>query len=176
VRGFENEGAYGANYGRNKDKVFDAKLQVLREGSWLPSLAVGTTDALGTQLFKGSYVVATKSFGALNNVEVSVGHGWRRPSGPFAGARWVPLSAPNWAMVAEYDANDYKSDYQAARTAAGTRSKGLALGVEYRWGWLGAQVARHRDHFSANAYVSIPFSERNFIPQRTSKRRIRLLG
>ncbi|UUZ52993.1 hypothetical protein LP419_28600 [Massilia sp. H-1] len=37
--------------------------------------------------------------------------------------------------------------------------------MEYRWGWLGAQVARHRDHFSANLYASIPLSEREFIPK-----------
>jgi membrane-associated phospholipid phosphatase len=68
-------------------------------------------------------------------------------------------------VVAEYDANDYKNDYQAAKTGAAAREKGPAVGLEYRWGWLGAQVARHRDHYSANAYISIPFSEREFIPK-----------
>jgi hypothetical protein len=166
VRAFTDVGGgYGANYGRNKDKVVDAKLQLLREGEWTPALAFGATDLLGTQLFKGRYLVATKSFGAAKNVEVSLGRGSGRPEGLFAGARWFPLAAPNWALVAEYDANNYKTDYRANETDAAKRSKGPVVGIEYRWGWLGAQVARHRDHFSANAYVSIPFSEREFVPK-----------
>jgi membrane-associated phospholipid phosphatase len=158
-------GDYGKNYGRNKDKIFDLKLQLLKEDAVLPAIAVGTTDILGTQLFKGRYIVATKTFGELKNLEISVGHGFERPDGMFAGVRWASPRAPNWAFVAEYDANDYKKDYRSAETYAGKRSKAPAVGIEYRWGWLGAQIARQRDHFSANAYVSIPFSEREFIPK-----------
>jgi membrane-associated phospholipid phosphatase len=163
IPGFTNE--YGSGYGRFKDKVFDGKLLLLRERDYLPAIAVGTTDLFGTELFKGRYVVATKTFGAARNIEASVGYGKRRPDGMFAGVRWYSTSTPGLALVAEYDANDYRKDFNAARTDAGKREKGPAIGVEYRWGWLGAQVARHRDHFSANAYLSIPFSEREFIPK-----------
>lgn len=166
VQGFENApDGYGANYGRNKDKVVDAKLRLFQERRFLPSVAVGATDLFGTQLFKGQYVVATKHFGAAKNFEASVGYGRKRPDGAFAAARWVPVRAPNWAVVAEYDANDYQNDYRAIDTFAGERRKGPVLGLEYRWGWLGAQVARHRNHFSANLAVTIPFSEREFIPK-----------
>jgi membrane-associated phospholipid phosphatase len=166
IPGFSNvEGAYGSKYGRYKDKVVDAKLQLLSESTWRPAIAVGATDLLGTELFKGQYVVASKTFGSARNVEASVGFGNRRPSGIFAGARWAPLSAPGLAFVAEYDANNYKNDYRAAETYAGQRASGPVVGVEYRWGWLGAQIARYRDHFSANAYVTIPFSEREFVPK-----------
>lgn len=158
-------GGYGSEYGRYKDKVVDAKLQVLGESAWMPAVAVGATDLLGTELFKGQYLVASKSFGAARNVEASIGYGRSRPSGVFAGARWAPLSVPGLAFVGEYDANDYRKDHRAAETAAGQRRKGPAVGVEYRWGWLGAQIARHRDHVSANAWLSIPFSEREFIPK-----------
>jgi membrane-associated phospholipid phosphatase len=166
IPGFTNvRGQYGSAYGRYKDKVFDLKLQVLSESSWRPSVAVGATDLLGTELFKGQYVVATKTFGSARNIEASVGVGRRRPNGVFAGARWAPLSVPGVALVAEYDANNYKNDYRAAETYAGKRRSGPAVGVEYRWGWLGTQITRERDHFSANAYVSIPFSEREFVPK-----------
>jgi membrane-associated phospholipid phosphatase len=156
---------YGSGYGRYKDKIFDAKLQLLGETGWRPAVAVGATDLQGTELFRGQYVVATKTFGTAGNIEASIGYGKRRPKGPFAGVRYGFMSAPNWAVVAEYDANDYKKDFRAAETAAGSREKGPVVGLEYRWGWLGAQVARHRDHFSANLYASIPFSEREFIPK-----------
>jgi len=166
IAGFtRTEGQYGSKYGRYKDKVVDAKLRLLSETPWLPSVAVGATDLLGTELFKGQYIVASKVFGKLRNVEASIGYGHGRPDGFFGGVRWVPASTPGLAFVAEYDGNTYSNDYRADETTAGQRSKGPAVGVEYRWGWLGAQIARHRDHFSANAYVSIPFSEREFLPK-----------
>lgn len=166
IPGFTNvEGQYGSEYGKFKDKVVDGKLRLLPESAWLPSIAVGATDLFGTELFKGQYIVATKTFGVAKNVEASIGYGRRRPEGVFAGARWNFMQAPGWAAVAEYDANNYKNDFQAPLTDAGKRSKGGVVGVEYRWGWLGAQIARHSDHFSANAYVSIPFNQREYIPK-----------
>lgn len=166
VRAFSSvEGEYGSDYGRNKDKVLDAKIRIIEEGKWMPALAFGATDLQGTQLFRGHFVVATKSFGASQNLEVSLGHGGRRPDGMFAGARWTPKAAPSWSVVAEYDANDYVHDYRADESGADRRSKGVVAALEYRWGWLGAQVARHRDHFSANAFVTIPLSEREFLPK-----------
>lgn len=166
LRGFTNtDQGYGSGYGRNKDKVVDVKLRLLSETDLLPGIAVGASDFFGTELFKGEYIVATKTFGAAKNFELSVGHGFRRPEGVFAGARYGFVTAPRWAVVAEYDANNYRKDYQAQLTEAGKREKGPAVGLEYRWGWLGAQIARHRDHFSANAYISIPFAEREFIPK-----------
>jgi membrane-associated phospholipid phosphatase len=166
IPGFSSvHGEYGSNYGRYKDKVVDAKVRLVQESAWLPSVAVGATDLLGTELFKGHYVVASKTLGAARDVEASIGYGSGRPDGVFAGVRWAPRRLPGWALAAEYDANDYKKDFRAAETGAASRSKGPAVAVEYRWGWLGAQVARHRDHFSANAYLSIPFSEREFIPK-----------
>ena len=158
-------GEYGSNYGKYKDKVADVKLQLVRESDWMPSVALGATDLLGTELFKGQYIAASKTFGAARNIEVTLGYAHRRPDGFFAGARWALQTAVGWALVAEYDANDYRKDFRASETAAGNRTKGPAVGLEYRWGWLGAQIARHRDHFSANAYVSIPFAEREFIPK-----------
>ncbi len=166
IPGFTNTpGQYGYGYGRYKDKVADVKLRLWQESAWLPSVAVGASDVMGTNLFKGQYLVATKTFGAAKNVEASIGLGRKRPDGVFAGARWSPVKAPGWSVVAEYDAIDYQKDFRANVTDAGERSGGGVLGLEYRWGWLGAQVARHRDHFSANVFASIPFSEREFIPK-----------
>lgn len=158
-------GAYGSQYGRFKDKVVDIKIQLLQESTWLPAIGVGRTDLFGTELFKGQYVVASKAFGAANNFEASIGYGNKRPSGLFAGARWAPLSIPGMSFVAEYDATDYRKDFRADVTTAGEHRKGPAIGVEYRWGWLGGQVARHRDHFSANLWMSVPFNEREFLPK-----------
>ncbi|KGF81352.1 hypothetical protein IA69_13460 [Massilia sp. JS1662] len=155
---------YGKGYGRYKDKVLDTKLRLLEETKYLPTVSFGATDLLGTELFKGQYIVASKTLGQ-GNIEASVGYGNKRPNGLFAGVRWVPLSLPHWAVVAEYDATDYRKDARAVETGAAQRSNGPVVALEYRWGWLGAQVARHRDHFSANAFLTVPFSEREFIPK-----------
>jgi membrane-associated phospholipid phosphatase len=156
---------YGSGYGRYKDKVGDFKLRLRDESGNLPAISVGATDVLGTELFKGQYVVVSKSFGKAHNMEASIGYGNKRPKGVFGGVRWAPLSTPGWAVVAEYDANDYKKDFLAGQTGAARHEGGPAVGLEYRWGWLGAQVAWHRDHYSANAYLSLPFSAREFIPK-----------
>lgn len=166
IAGFSNvPGEYGSGYGRYKDKVFSAKLNLVKESAWVPAISVGINDMLGTGLFKGRYVVASKVLGPDRNIEASIGYGTQRFDGAFAGIRWAPRAAPGWALVAEYDATDYKNDMRAEESGAAKRRKGPSVGLEYRWGWLGAQIARHRDHFSANAYVSIPFSEREFLPK-----------
>ena len=166
IPGFTNTpGEYGSGYGRYKDKVVDGKLRLWQETDWIPSMAVGMTDLFGTELFKGQYVVATKTFGANKNIEASLGYAHRRPDGPFAGVRWTPTSLPRWSVVAEYDTTNYVRDFRAAETNAGKRSKGASVGLEYRWGWLALQAARSRDQFSVNAFVSIPFGEREFIPK-----------
>lgn len=158
-------GSYGSQYGRFKDKVVDVKVQLLQESTWLPAVGVGRTDLFGTELFKGEYLVASKAFGTANNFEASIGYGHKRPSGPFAGARWAPLSVPGLSFVAEYDAIDHSKDFRANVTGANDQRKGPAVGVEYRWGWLGAQVARHRDHLSANVWMSLPLDQREFLPK-----------
>ena len=156
---------YGKGYGRYKDKVIDGKLRLWAETEWMPSVAVGMTDLFGTELFKGQYVVATKTFGAGKNIEASLGYAHRRPDGVFAGVRWTPAALPRWSMVAEYDATDYQHDFRASETGADRRRKGASVGLEYRWGWLALQAARSRDQFSVNAFVSIPFGQREFIPK-----------
>lgn len=156
---------YGKGYGRYKDKVVDGKLRLWSETEWMPSVAVGMTDLFGTELFKGQYIVATKTFGANKNIEASLGYAHKRPDGVFAGARWSPAVLPRWSLVAEYDTTNYQRDFRASETRADRRHKGAAVGLEYRWGWLALQAARSRDQFSVNAYVSIPFGEREFVPK-----------
>ena len=166
IPGFTNEkGEIGSNYGRYKDKVVDGKLRLWTETDYVPSVAVGMTDLFGTELFKGQYIVATKTLGANKNIEASLGYARHRPDGVFAGMRWTPSSLPRWSLVAEYDATDYRRDFRAAETNAGKRNKGIAAGVEYRWGWLALQASRNREQFSVNAFISIPFNEREFVPK-----------
>lgn len=58
------------------DRSFDLRYQVLTEGDYHPAVAVGLRDFMGTGLYGGEYVVATKEFGS--RLRVTGGVGWGR--------------------------------------------------------------------------------------------------
>ena len=64
-----------AGRGTTSDRAFDVKLRVWEENAWRPALAVGLQDFLGTGLYAGEYVVASKRFW---NLDVTAGMGWGR--------------------------------------------------------------------------------------------------
>lgn len=57
------------------DRQFDIKVRLWEEDIYLPEVAVGFQDFLGTGIFGGEYVVASKAFGPL---DLSLGLGWGR--------------------------------------------------------------------------------------------------
>ena len=57
------------------DRQFDVKIRLWEERLYLPEVAVGLQDFLGTGLFSGEYIVANKRFGPL---DLSLGIGWGR--------------------------------------------------------------------------------------------------
>ena len=61
------------------DRSFDIHYQVRNEGKAVPSIALGLRDFIGTGLYSGEYLVATKSFGS--RLAISGGIGWGRLSG-----------------------------------------------------------------------------------------------
>ena len=61
--------------GSTSDRAFDLKLRLLEESDWLPAFAVGFQDLIGTGIYGGEYLVASKRFGAF---DVSLGLGWGR--------------------------------------------------------------------------------------------------
>ncbi|WP_052051896.1 YjbH domain-containing protein [Chromobacterium haemolyticum] len=162
IAGFDDP-QYGGGYGSFKDKAIDTKWRLLDESDIWPALAFGRTDIFGTTLWRGNYLVASKHL--RPNLEVSAGVGSGRIEGPFGGLRWTPERFPRWSLIAEYDANHYPSDFRAKDTFAAQRKKGAAAGIEYRWGWLGLQLAKQKTHASLNASIEIPLNEREFVPK-----------
>jgi exopolysaccharide biosynthesis protein YbjH len=57
------------------DRAFGMKARLWDEGSLLPAVAVGVEDIVGTGVYSGEYVVASKRFG---DVDTSLGIGWGR--------------------------------------------------------------------------------------------------
>ena len=161
VAGFINRP--DANYGDYKDKAFDIKLRLLKEGAWWPQITIGSEDYFGTRVFAAKFLTFSKRFGDL---DVTLGHGIDRIDGNFGGVRYSPKFLGNWSLVAEYDAIDYQNEFNAATSGAIKRKGGTSLGVNYRWGWLGAQLSYQReDTYGLMGYVAIPFQEPEFIPK-----------
>jgi hypothetical protein len=66
----------GPGTGQFYDRSFDLRYRLTDEGDYLPAIAVGLQDFLGTSLYSSEYLVATKTFG--DSVRVSAGIGWGR--------------------------------------------------------------------------------------------------
>lgn len=58
------------------DRSFDLQYRIVDEGRYRPAIAVGLRDFLGTGLYSGEYVVATKTVG--QRLTVTGGLGWGR--------------------------------------------------------------------------------------------------
>lgn len=156
-----------ATYGDYKDKSFDIKLKLWDEGAWYPSVAVGAQDFVGTPLFAAQYVVASKK---INNLDMTLGYGRKRIDGAFAGLRYRPAALPSWAVVAEYDANNYKLNHAAGADYTppmlknvNAPKKGIAFGLEHHWGWITSQLNYQHKELGGSVYMTIPLQAREFI-------------
>lgn len=150
-------------YGAYKDKSVGAKLRLLEESSWWPSIAIGTDDIVTDtpqRLFDSRFIAASKQFG---NVDATIGYGSGRIDGAFAGVRYLPSARSNWSFQAEYDANDYRRDPFSDRTGLARLGKGVNIGVTYDWGWFKTEAAYMRDRVAINAYAAIPLEKREFV-------------
>jgi hypothetical protein len=66
---------YAVDYPVYWDRSFAMKARLWNEGSVLPAVAVGVNDIIGTGVYGGEYIVASKQFG---NLDATVGMGWGR--------------------------------------------------------------------------------------------------
>lgn len=66
----------GVNPDTYYDRSFDLRYRVLDEGRYRPAVAIGLQDFIGTGLYSGEYVVATKSL--TPRLKVTAGLGWGR--------------------------------------------------------------------------------------------------
>lgn len=65
------------------DRSFGLKIRLLHESAYIPEVSLGMRDILGTGVYSGEYIVASKEIG---DVDVTAGLGWGRlaQSGTFA--------------------------------------------------------------------------------------------
>lgn len=75
--GFQYSGLrhYDAGYPVYWDRSFSFKARLSREDAFFPDISVGVNDLIGTGIYAGEYLVASKRFGT---VDATVGLGWGR--------------------------------------------------------------------------------------------------
>lgn len=140
------------------DRSFDFQYRVFDEGKIRPALAIGLRDFMGTGIYSGQYVVATKNLGP--KLKATAGLGWGRfsdsnqaqiisfglggrpntsdwftgPVGGFGGLEWQTPVKGLRAKI-EYSADRYtrENDLSVNRTEATfVRRSPLNFGVEYK--------------------------------------------
>ena len=136
----EFKGSTFADQGSAKDKVFNAKYQLIQEGRILPAFAIGIMDPHGSRLFTSQYLVASKQLYPFD-ITIGMGNGiygeralgeqtnnfkielisnprqWLSDAQVFAGIQFAPTE--NFALTAEYSPIQYhKQVRQPARDLA----------------------------------------------------------
>jgi len=142
----------------NYDRSFDLRYQVAEEGRFMPAVTVGFQDVIGTGIYSGEYIAATKTFG--HAVKVTTGLGWgrfgsfgsigapfgERPAvdfgrgGTFRLGQWfrgdmAPFAGVEWQATskltfkAEYSSDAYVVESERRRTF--DRNSPVNFGVEY---------------------------------------------
>jgi len=66
--------------GNTNDRSFDVKFRLWQEGRYVPALAIGFQDMLGTGIYGGEYIAASKRFGldGFGSLDITAGMGWGR--------------------------------------------------------------------------------------------------
>jgi hypothetical protein len=122
-------------YGNNKDKAFDIKLQILKESKYIPAVAIGVNDFWGTRLFPSEYIAFSRQIYPL---DITFGFGTKRLSGgastfgvedlgPFGGIEWNVTNRIN--LMAEYSPIEYEKDPFATRNQTQKASSPVNVGI-----------------------------------------------
>jgi hypothetical protein len=120
------------------DRAFGVKARLWNEGDILPAVAVGIDDIVGTGVYTGEYVVASKRFG---DIDVSMGMGWGRRAETALTRNPVALVIPSFnnrqSFLGQAGQTDFKAFFHGHDVGLfggaiwHTPLDGLALSVEY---------------------------------------------
>jgi hypothetical protein len=75
------------------DRAFGFKARLWEEGDIMPAVALGVDDIIGTGVYNGEYLVASKRFG---DIDTSLGMGWGRYAGTDLVRNPVALILPSF--------------------------------------------------------------------------------
>lgn len=133
-----------------KDKSVDLKLRLWKESRWLPQLAMGWRDLLGTGIFSGEYLVASKRHG---DFDFSLGMGWG-----YLGKRG-DLSNPLGKLSDRFNTRPSTASVSGGKFNVKAYFRGPAAlfgGVQYHTPWDGVIV---KAEYEGNDYRHEPFGK-----------------
>jgi hypothetical protein len=112
------------------DRSFDIRYQVLEETDTRPAIAIGLQDFIGTGLYGGEYVVASKSVG--DRLHLTGGVGWGRMGShkPLGSTGTRPTELLGQGGIPTYD-RWFRGDFAAFGGVAFDVSNRLTLKAEY---------------------------------------------
>jgi hypothetical protein len=120
------------------DRAFGIKARLWDEGTIIPAVAVGIDDIIGTGIYTGEYLVASKRFG---DIDTSLGLGWGRLAGAGLLRNPLALVIPSFDNRHSYFGQAGGADFTAffhghnvglfGGAVWHTPLDGLALMVEY---------------------------------------------
>lgn len=108
------------------DRNYEVKLRLLSESTYLPQVAIGVRDMVGTGVFGSEYVVASKAWG---NIDATFGVGWGRLAGSGH------ISNPLRTISSAFDSRDNnygKGGELSSETFFSGSKAGFFGGVQYR--------------------------------------------
>lgn len=110
----------------NRDRSYEIKIRLLKETQFLPQLAIGIRDFVGTGNYGGEYLVGSKRLG---DFDFTLGTGWGRFSGRSIGGNPLKGIDNRFAIRSSETGRGGK-----VRTADFFRGEAIGLfgGIEYR--------------------------------------------
>ena len=124
--GFNNFFRYDRNYG--------VKLRLWEERRFLPQLAVGARDIIGTAVWGAEYVVASKQIGAF---DVTLGMGWGRLAGKGNFSNPMIYLDDSYAKRPKFEGTG--GEFSATSFFSGSRV-GLFGGMSYKFDKMPASI------------------------------------
>lgn len=112
------------------DRSFDLSFRLINEGTYLPAVTLGLQDMIGTGIYGGEYLVATKSIGERLRVTGGVGWGRFGSSGAFGNTGTRPTSLLGEGGIPTYD-RWFRGDVAAFAGASYDVTDKLSFSVEY---------------------------------------------
>ncbi len=99
------EPTFSRAFGSYKDQSPHFKFLLMKEGKYLPAVAVGALDFLGTSLFKSEFIALSKYNPYIIPMDITVGYGKDRLDGFFAGGEL--FVHPRLSFLWEYSPIDF---------------------------------------------------------------------
>jgi hypothetical protein len=93
------------------DRAFGLKMRLWNEGDWMPAVALGIDDIIGTGVYNGEYLVASKNF--FGDVDTSIGLGWGRRAGAAEITNPLALIFPSFKNRVSYFGQAGGADFNA---------------------------------------------------------------